>query len=389
MAVLPFRPNWSNPVVERLAFRTGILRAEDGAEQRQRFRRVPRRGLDFTPMLSGIEVGAFEALLFGRQHEELEVPLWTDGQRLAAQLTAGATQIPVATEYYSWEAGGDAILLADFRTYEVVSIDTVGAGVLNLAEATTTTWPAGTRVLPVITGWSGAEQAVTRLTETATTAPIRVECDSAPAVTPGTLGPDYQGHDVMNLLPSASWDVEASLRRDLVLLDNPLGNRYRDPRTSFPDILTTCTWLLVGREAIWNFRRWLYQRAGRLRPFWMPPLKSDLVLNADVDADDAEILIERCGYSDHVDVHPARRDLRLVYRDGTTIDRRILACENMPTGNREILTLDAALGVGGPPSAFARVGFLTKCVLDADAVELAWLSDEAVQVQLVIRGLGA
>jgi phage baseplate assembly protein gpV len=389
MAVLPFRPNWANPVVERLEFRTGILRADDGAEQRQRFRRVPRRGLEFTPFLQDMEAAAFDALMFARQHEAMTIPLWTDAQRLAAQLSAGATQIPVTTDFYSWEAGGQAILIADFRTYEVVSIDTVGAGVLNLAEATATAWPAGTRVLPAPTGWSNPEQPVVRFDNRATTAPIRIECDTAPAVSPGTLGPTYQAHDVMDLLPSAAEEVEETLRREILELDNPLGNRYRDPKTDFADTLTRCTWLLVGREAIWNFRRWLYQRAGRLRPFWMPPLRNNLVLAADVDAEDAEIIIERTGYTDHLNLHPARRDLRFVYGDGTTLDRRIIACENTVTGNREILTLDAAPGVGGPPASFRRVGFLTKCVLDADAVELAWLTDDVVQVQLNVRGLGA
>lgn len=386
-ALLGFHHNWSEPLLERVSFLTGVIRAEDGTEQRQKRRRVPRRGLSWQPVVSEAAMGLFHSILFSRLHEPLDVPLWTDGQILTSPLPGGATQIPVQTDACSWEPGGRAVLLADPHTYEVVGIESVGDGVLELADPTQTTWGVGAPIYPLISGGVHAGGlSPQRLNDRAASVPLTLECDHAPALTGAALGTTYQGLDVMELRPNSGADWTETLARDVVELDNPLGTRARDPRTDAIEAVQGFTFELASRPEIWAFRRWLYLRAGRLAPFWMPTHRSDLLLAANTEADSAEIIVHAVGYSDHVDAHPARRDLRMVFADGQALHRRIVSASKLPF-NKEVLTLDAPVGVAAAPSRWRKISFLTRARLDHDSVEIAWYNGSTARVQINVRGL--
>lgn len=175
--VFPFEPDWSEPVVERLAWATDVLTAYSGAEQRIALRRHPRHQLDYRALpLEARAAAALEALLYGRQAERFLVPWWPDQSGLEAPAGAGSFALELDTRFRRFRAGGQLLLWGDpftWELHEILSLDDVS---LVLVEPTVAAWPAGSLALPLIPGARLPDsQPLGRPTAASGRAPLRFE----------------------------------------------------------------------------------------------------------------------------------------------------------------------------------------------------------------------
>lgn len=389
VVVWAFPPNWARPVTERLAWLTDVLTAEDGTEQRLRLRAVPRRGFEYELLAHARDAVRLDALLMAWQARLFALPIWTDGQRLGADLPQGALSIPVDTVTRDYAAGGLAVLWAGPRATESVEILEVAAGSLTLVRPTLAAWPAGTQIYPARQARMRTQQPVDRHTDNLITAVVQFDLDDASVVTPVPGATTLAGYDVLVEGPNWTEPVRQEYQRAVREIDYLTGVRAVDDPSDQPIWLREQRWLLRDRADIAAFRGWLYAREGRRAPFWAATWGSELVLTAAVADNQQTLTIEAIGYPLYLQGKTGRGAFALQLRDGTWLFRRITGSADGPGAEEETLSFDGALGVAVQPGDVARFMLLALVRLEADAAEIAWETDAVARSTLMLRAVPA
>jgi hypothetical protein len=379
-----WRPDWAQGMTERLEWLTDVLPAFRGEEQRRGLRIGPRQAIEFGVAATDVERQALEAALWGSGARVWGVPLWYDGLELAAALPAASSSISLAVGGRAYLEGTQAVLLGDtWLDSEVVDLDTAGPSSLGLADPTTHAWPAGSRIYPLRTAhltdsvalgrWDGA-------TGTARLAfAIREPADYAAA-----SSATYLGYPVLTTRPNWVGPPELSLERKLRRLDSSTGPVALDDEAELPTASLALRFTLANREELDAHRGLLYAMAGRRCAVWVPSHAQDLELVATTAAGDTTMDVSRCGYVDHLQDQPGRRDIRIELADGTVLYRRITG-STLVGSTIERLALSSAPGVELSPGGVALISFMALSRQAADSAELTYWSGDVADTAATLR----
>lgn len=384
--VTPWLYQPDGEVVERLEWMTDILTSFNAREQRVALRQYPRRVFEYGFGLVGAERRTAENLLHHWQAQLWALPIWMDSQLSASTLGGGTTAITCDTIYRDFRDGGLLGLFTSPTNFEAVTISTVGAGIVNLSEATTKVWPAGTtRIVPLRMARMLDEVQLRRFTGDSSSGVVRFEVqeDSAwPAATGGTA---YRSFPVIEQAPNWVQDPEQTFLRKVARIDPGTGPAYFDEEGAGAVLQQSHRWLLDGRAEIDGFRRWLYARQGRLSAFWLPTFAQDFALTAPIGSSDTTIDVENCGYTTSIAQAIGRRDIRILLNNGTAYMRRITG-SSVISAAVERLTISSALGAAVATNQVQAISYMDLVRQESDAIELAWWRHDVVEAALVMRG---
>ena len=388
-----FRHNWKTPLTERLTKRTAISQARAGKEQRGGARAKHRRQIEHAITTeTDAARRRLEAFLFANQRKIVTAPVQSDKSRLAAPLSAGATIIPVSTEFMDYDAGG-RVMLFNFSTGkgESAIIEEVAAEQLTLRTGLKNDWPvAGTRVAPAVRALLEARinvaAAKAAMTEQRIVANIIVE--DVPAspnrFTPWAASYTYDALEVFDPFTwgrhdySEAQQITSDQQRDDY--DYETGVFGAESGTDAPQGSFTHRLFLKGRERISAFLGWWDARSGARAPLWVPTFKHDFKV---VSMAGSVVTVADSDYLDRYYPHEARRDVAFILTNRTMAFRHINSAA--PSGDTEALTMNSS--VAALATTTKQLCFLKHCRLDADALELAWLTQDQVRVTLRFREL--
>ena len=405
-----YRPNWQQPIAERLEWKTDILKSYKNDEQRIQIRGNPRRFFEFSILLERWQLPQFEALLFGWQPFDFYLPIWTDGERLSAGLSAGATTINCSTAHREYQDGGRVIIMAAddgeaaygtaFGFSEIVDIATVGSGVLNLASSVLSSYSIGAWIAPVRDARATQSVSLARDCQDVISARLEFELTEdyrIPAAPSGLTM--YQGIDVFEMAINRREGIDETFSRSWDRLDNDTGLSLLEARNDRPNISASRLMLLDGRAEIEAFREWLHYRKGQLEPFFSPSENHDLDLHGAIENGNPVLSIKDIGFrfyyarnlhetpGTQAYINEARRDLAIIKRDGSgSYYRRIVAAQRGGVAGTEVLTLDNSIGEDLNPED-VLVFFLNPVRLASDSVTLEWLTDSVVEVSFETRSM--
>lgn len=138
-------------------------------------------------------------------------------------------------------------------------------------------------------------------------------------------------------------DSPQKLRRTIQQLPNPGGIFAAIPQSEFPVGEHRLDFLFFNDDEIDAF--WTFYDAilGSLIPFWVPSFHPDFDLVETVAADDTEILVRSCRYTDLLYPDPNRVDIVFVRPDNTFLKRTVVSSVDNFDGT-ETLTLNEDLG---------------------------------------------
>jgi hypothetical protein len=365
----PVPPDWKRPVRETLAWRTDILRAATGVTQHRALRLVPRRSFAFEVVAEGQERRVADALVADRGGRgDWALPIWPDVQHLAAALPAESATVPCITAHRDFVAGGRAMLWRSLRQWELVQVEGVLPGGLELATPTQQAWPAGTRLYPVRTARlvDNAEESLwTDLAgRRGLTFAVEEPCDWPPQPPAAT----YLGHPVLQHASDATEDGRASWSRQMAEADNDTAPPFVADVAGRVFATVDHRWRLWGPAERAAFRGLLYALRGRQTPVWVPSGLQDLRATAPITAASTALAVEWAGYTLYGRQQPHCRDLRIVLHDGTAFMRRVT--DSAVAGDGEVLQLDAPLGQLVQPGAIRRIEWMRLCTLASDQIEI-------------------
>jgi hypothetical protein len=388
----PFRHNWTEPLVERIAFRSGLSSARTGAEEANAQRVKPRREVEFTQLLkSNTERRKFRALLWANQTAKWFIPLRQYTERLTEPLLTGAVLVPITTTWKDYEVDSWVGLRqlnddGSIRHWEERLIVAVNPNPVE-CEALEHDYDVGAEVYPVKRGYLDASVSVRAHTDAVEEATVtaRLLPEDEPTIpnrlTPWTPATRYRDWELFNpLLWPNNWTEARDFDVERVVDDVDFTAGPLSPQSDMPSASEAFTWrvLLDGYEDIAAFLGWFYERRGRWRYLWVPSMQEDF---APLARSGNNLTVADTNYSDAYALGEPRRDLAFVYYNGTMVLRRVLGFSG--TVN-ETLTLDATT----PTLTGLRCLSLLKfCRLDGDQIELSWETNDKVQVVWRFREL--
>lgn len=381
--VFLYPPNWASAVSERLEWLTDVIESHDATEERTQLRNKPRRYISYQ-MLTRLDAAQeLDAWLWRYHATQFLLPIWTDPQRLAAQLAQASTSIPATTDGYDFAAGQWAVLI-NGDLHEAVQIDQVNADSLDLVDQTLLTWPAGTLLYPARYARLPADADLDRITAGVLTSGLEFEIEPGSGTAIESTD-TYRSLPVLTDRPDWATGIAQAYARKIQRIDYQLGDVYVDDLSERPITMRTHRYVQQTREQIKQWRGWLHARAGRANSFWLPQWQMDLRQTAAIGAADTQLQVYALSYDARYAAEPGRRDIALLHKTGTWYFRRI---ESVTTsGEDEILTLDSALGIDASPGDFKLITWLMPSRLDTDDIILNWLSSGVATSAVDIRSL--
>ncbi len=386
MDALPFAPNWRYPLTERLEWLTDVIEAYDATEERTPLRTSPRRVFEYQVMATLQEAALFDALLWRWQAEQYVLPIWTDPQYLGATLGAGAGTITIPTTGYDFSAPGYAVLWNGPQSYEVVTVASMSASSLTLTGTTVSTWGSHTRIYPG--RLARLLDAVKVSHHTAAVAEIRLRLEIEPAaVTAGAGSTTYRSLEVFTQAHNWRERREQEFKRKADRFDYDLGAVAVDDISGLPQTKTTHSYQMRSRAEILAFRAWLSARQGRAVGMWIPSRTFDLEQAQSISSGSTTLKVKALSISARYQLQAGRKDIALKYKPtGAWYYRRITAVAAGDPGE-ENMTIDAALGVTAAAGTLEPISWLSLGRLEADAVDIAWLTPTVAESKIELRGV--
>lgn len=379
--------DWGGGMLERLEWLTDTQTAFDGNETRIRLREYPRRVLEFGFGAEGRARRRLEAFLYGRGAKRFAMPVWTDGQEVAAGVTMGDTIIAVDTAHRDYQPGALAFLIDADGNFEASQVRAVEAGSVELCQAAGQTWPAGVMLFPGRICRLPPQQDTSRFTGEYLRGRFRVSLLDPNEWTEATEATTYRGLPVMVDAPNWVGSLDVGYLRKLAELDFSTGPATQEDESGKPEIVQSMRWLMTTRAEVGALKAWAYRRAGKYRAIWVPTWVVDMVLTSNLGSGGVSFDIEAMGYSRQVAAGLHRRDLRIELNSGAVYYRRITAAAAIDA-DTETITIDSALGVAITPASVNRISFMALSRLDGDGVELSWFTGEAAQATTNVRATG-
>lgn len=371
--------NWQTPIIERLEWRTDVLLAYDGSEQRIALRQSPRRYFEFgflVPTL--LERQKLEAAISANGSQSWDLPLWTDSTPCTSAISHGDVVVYADTIGRDFVAGGKALLLATNGNSLIINISTLTDTQLNLSSAVVGAWPLETAVIPLRTAYLEQSQQISRFTGSAIYGVVRFLCDDISNWSTATET-IYRDYPVLTIASNWSQDITTDYQRKMQIVDFGVGGIYRDDESSLPVFIQSHHFVLDSRQKITDFRKFLYSRRGRLNALWIPTFMPDLTF---VALSSVYLDVVNIDYTTLYNQSINRRDIRIEMTNGDIHYRRIVASAVI-SNSVERLTLNNTL----PSSDIEKISFMMFGRLDTDGIELAWSYGDYVDVKLNFRSV--
>lgn len=367
-------PDWSTTITETLTWLTDLGESVAGDQARTPLRGDPRRQWEATYIAYDAERQVAESLLYGVAARDYTVPVWWDGDQLAALLPSGSSAIPVATPNRDYAVGDQVLLWSTPTTYELAEVSAIAPTSINLAHPTVNVWQAGTRIWPCRTMALTDTPQISRKSDWLAGIPIRFEarepCDWAAAAPTAT----YLGYPVLELRPDEAADLQAAYARKLVTLDNQVALPDVDDFSGIAWPTQSHPILALTRADQASLRSLLYWLQGRAQALWVPSWQNDVTLANAVATTDTSLTVRWCGIARYLYGLPGRKHLRIELTNGTILYRTATAVvENGQL--TESLSLDSALGVAVVESAVRDISWMMLATLASDTVEIEHVTD--------------
>jgi hypothetical protein len=382
----PFRHNWTETLTERISFSSAISQAVAGDEESVSEIEAPRREFEWTQLLrDNRERRKLRALLWANQHAKWFIPIRQYAEQLQVGLSTGATTTPISITYKdyeidSWIGFRQLSATGEIEHWEerlITSLTPLTHEPLvnNYAAFRSLVYPVRRALLRAQQSITGHTDAVEELTITARLMP-EDEHVIPNRIVPFSPTIKYRDVEVFDgrIWQSNDWSEnrEYEVERSGSEVDFRTGLIGFDSDTAGASETFSYRMVIEGIDRIARFLGWYYERVGALNYLWVPTMQEDFELLSVVDD---EITVRDTNYSDAFALAEPRRDLAFVYWNGTVVLRRVVAFAL--AGANEVLTLDA----DAPTTTSLRfISLLKYCRLDADQLELAWQTDNKIQV---------
>lgn len=363
---LPFLPMQAErPLSESLAWLTDVTEAHNSSEDRVQLRSMPRQTFVYTLPISAANFARTFNVEYGALRQRWAVPLWTEAQYVG---TVAGTTIACDTTNFDLRADSLALLYRDSTHWQVVEIETVSVGSVELYSAADAL--TGAFLMPVRLGYiagnvdkpSNGYNAKSKMT-------FEIE-DNMPYS--ADVPTQFLANDIYFEPSIANGFLDRSLEQQQDIVDGQLGKVFRRTTWANPRFGSPYKTITSDAQEMRAYKDWLYRRAGKFRSFWLPSFEMNLRC-ANVGNIVSTLYATRDSYFDYA---TARTHIAIEDTAGNWYARTVSSPVEV-SGDRVQLTLSSPLNVDA--SLIRRISYLGLYRLDTDSVEIQWIGNSVTQ----------
>lgn len=381
------KPDWQYGVTERLEWLTDVLTSESGAEQRRKLRQTPRRSLEATFTRFGNHRNLVDSYLSGVGRGNGLVPLWWDETKIEGVAFAGNVDLFGDFRHREFFANNVVMIRREEETdYELNIVVERTDNKLVLLYGLQNDTKGGT-VTPVRVAQIREDMSASQKTDKVRQYQLRFFTVEAAEYTTDWTFPFYGRTNLPIMLwePNYREQMDLSFMRQAYTLDNQVGNVYTADPGGTASINEKLGFMLVGRDAMHDFKTNIYKMAGRWRELHVPSGHNEFELSRDVNS--GALVVYRSGYSQYrLSQQATRMDVLIELYDGQQLPNTIIS--SRVVGNEEWLFLSETVPPV-PKEQVRRISYMPRSRLDIDAVEITRLTDAdgVSQVALTFKAI--
>lgn len=384
VVVWPFGPNWRQPVNESLEWKTDIITAFSGVEQRRPIRSKPRRRFNYEITLTATEAQQFQNTLFGWQDRQYALPVWVDQWPLVTPVSSGDTVIPVDTDTRGFWVTGLAVIMSDTQTFEVVEVETINADNIVITKPLGSSWAARAKLYPLNLATLPTNVTTQRLTSRVMQSNVEFLSDPVntdPYVPVLSAIDTFNGEEIIYRKPNWVSPIQYVSEKEFDFLDFDIGGVQQIQRPTGAKQARQIRWLLKDRQDIKGFRGLLGRLRGRNGVAYVPTWFDDFTLYEAAGSGTSAIRVKANRYADFVGTDDAPQAVLIRLKDGTKILRNVIGSTDSFTGT-ELINLDALLPEEVNPGNVMMISLVHLCRLQQDGVTINYQSDSVAIVEM-------
>jgi len=386
--VLTTQPNWTTPVLERLEWRTDVIKSRDGTEQRIKLRENPRHLMEYDFLIARGEYRALQVQLLRWQSSLWVTPLWMHTQQITVAAPINSTRIHMpATDTYEYQVGSHLYLSISPTQYEYRPVFAIGPDYVDLAAPTTQAWPVGTSVTPARYGRIASSIKMQAITGDIVSGNFQINIENTNSF--DTVENELiDGLLYFSLEPNRSSPVDISWMRNQGVLDYGTGPITAYDLQGYSEITRAYTYLSLNRKGQNRARSLLNHCKGMRSPFLLPSFQADIaaVPNQILSSDNNTLDIESVNYTNDMFSRITHPYLRLELWTGPILIKKV---SNSVILNNDIerLSFSKPFGCSFISKDIKRISYVNMSRLDSDAVEFSWLTPSVVSMSITARGI--
>lgn len=371
-----------------LAWLTDIMKSYDGTEQRISLRSVPRYSVSYLYTAFDSSIGAyFDVTTHRAQSQKLMLPLWQHCLHMPSAMAAKdnilTLQEPMDLFYFLhapyvafWKN------VTEWNVYGINRLQIKdGYGQLVLSDVLTEAWPVGTPFFPVTWAYLADESEKTYFAAHIRDIEINYEVlTSYFADLPAAIWqPEqtkylrtYRDRDLWLYPPAWANDLKESVKRNSTRLDNQSGFFTFDRHTTQPERSREFDYVLLNRQEIRDFIRFLFRCRGRAVPFWYPSWTADFELIGDAATGESVLTVSSSEYSKSYNTGGSKKNIILFMKNGTILPLEVAGYLTGLPGEGGRILLKSQLAMPVRRSEVKMISLLNLWRLDNDAVTLQY-----------------
>ena len=404
-------------ITERYSYKTDIITAYDGHEQRIKTRQYPRRTLSYDyDAMTPSEAHWLRAQMRLRQSDTMYIPMWHRATRMTHDFFMGKLWWVDPTALYGF-LGAEGL--------EVFSYDDVtGAKNVNVqrviesysAEGTIITKTPLQRICnrkntwlyPLVKCTTQPTDGLNYVFSDGTSVTMNFEdiaydsvaqlpysivhdyfYDLVPQFNRFHLPEKYQEREV--LLNNPQWDTDDTLKLGISKLtykaDSESGIFRYDLRNSKSYDTHTCTFLFRNRPMIDNFLKFFKNHGGMYKSFWMPSWVNDFQPVRDIKAGDTSFVVDLVSLDWYYLSNARKKKIVIFTNDWKCSIHDISTYSKFTEGTRRYgrIYLSTPVDRDIPLSNFRQISYFNLVRFDSDELQVDYESDEVATVTISFK----
>lgn len=369
-AVFPFTPNWRDSVGVTIEFRTDIVVARSGREQRRSLRQSPRKSLSYRVTVDREERRRLVDFLTKNQGATVLAADPTRCYLLSEPVAADSGELVFHEPLPDWMVVGADVMIGE-TAHSIFAVD---GGTVSVEPVNPAILPTGTIVRPALRGRISGTVGVAHPTDRVAEAVINfaVEPGSEPAVLPAAGLWQHNSREVFGPRPNWTDDVSVTFDWPVEQVDFGFGRTATYQPVDEGWAVRKASFVAASDSEANEIEHFFRRRQGRRGEFYMPTGTDDLTLVTG-------------GTDDLVVSGPILHDaIEIRLYSGVRLFRTI---EATPSGDTTILSLNAPLPVAISPDDVALISWMPLVRFGSDEQSFSWTTDQVVQIEIPVRTL--
>lgn len=358
------------PTAERLNWITQVISSENGNEQRIRVRNAPRQSFEVNFSTNINDSNFLDNLLYGWRDNVYILPISSECQRSTAATAIDSQEVFVETRFSDFRAGGVAIIYNNARDFDLFQVSSILDDRLIANRNISAVFPAGSLVMPArscrlvnsptrnLNGYNSTFSGVFESIDNI----VLTSVASAFTYTYNSVVEDVYTDEQLTVESRSPEVYQANVQ----VIDNgssqiEIFNTWTNNK---PDRAFRVQ--LNSLEEVWNFRRWLHRRSGRLVPFWLPTFESNFRITQATGNIDSVFTVVDDGQRTLIG---NRKTIAFKFISGTIWEFREITTITQ-SGNNLNINISTSLGRNAEDLEF--ICYMDRKRLSTDNIEILW-----------------